>query len=170
VKRNVTVPDGSSGRTHQLSLVEGCTTNAADSVRIGIRCPDTLGCQPRFLPILKRSSPRPTCGAGIGADLWLGGGAGARTARRVLAVVAMLLGAISDALLRLQLAPVAPLVLAAVLLASPAAATRQRSTPPETVGCQAMNGMSSGAIVTKGRIMSRSSCSRMWQWYMYRPL
>jgi uncharacterized membrane protein YjdF len=31
---------------------------------------------------------------------------------------------------------------------------------------QAMNGMSSGAIVTKGRIMSRSSCSRMWQWYM----
>ena len=35
---------------------------------------------------------------------------------------------------------------------------------------QAMNGMSSGAIVTNGRIMSRSSCSRMWQWYMYRPL
>ncbi len=33
-----------------------------------------------------------------------------------------------------------------------------------------MNGMSSGAIVTNGRIMSRSSCSRMWQWYMYRPL
>src|SRR6476620_8647391 len=35
---------------------------------------------------------------------------------------------------------------------------------------QAMNGISSGAIVTNGRIMSRSSCSRMWQWYMYRPL
>ena len=35
---------------------------------------------------------------------------------------------------------------------------------------QAMNGMSSVGIVTKGRIMSRSSCSRMWQWYMYRPL
>jgi hypothetical protein len=104
-----------------LSLVEGCTTNAADSVGIGIRCPDTSGCQPHFVPILKRSSPRPTYGAGIGADLWLGGGAGARTARRVLAVVAMLLGAISDALLRLQLAPVAPLVLAAVLLAPPAA-------------------------------------------------
>ena len=29
-----------------------------------------------------------------------------------------------------------------------------------------MNRMSSGGIVTKGRIMSRSSCSRMWQWYM----
>src|ERR1700737_3412692 len=26
-----------------------------------------------------------------------------------------------------------------------------------------MNGMSSGGISTKGRIMSRSSCSRMWQ-------
>ena len=32
-----------------------------------------------------------------------------------------------------------------------------------------MNGMSSGGMTTKGRIMSRSSCSRMWQWYMYRP-
>jgi hypothetical protein len=31
---------------------------------------------------------------------------------------------------------------------------------------QAMNGMSSAGMVTKGRIMSRSSCSRMWQWYM----
>jgi hypothetical protein len=31
---------------------------------------------------------------------------------------------------------------------------------------QAMKGMSSMGIVTKGRIMSRSSCSRMWQWYM----
>jgi hypothetical protein len=30
----------------------------------------------------------------------------------------------------------------------------------------AMKGISSGGIVTKGRIMSRSSCSRMWQWYM----
>jgi hypothetical protein len=37
-------------------------------------------------------------------------------------------------------------------------------------GFQAMNGMSSFGIVTNGRIMSRSSCSRMWQWYMYRPL
>jgi hypothetical protein len=35
---------------------------------------------------------------------------------------------------------------------------------------QAMKCMSSAGIVTKGRIMSRSSCSRMWQWYMYRPL
>jgi hypothetical protein len=31
---------------------------------------------------------------------------------------------------------------------------------------QAMKGMSSGGIVMNGRIMSRSSCSRMWQWYM----
>ena len=30
----------------------------------------------------------------------------------------------------------------------------------------AMKGMSSAGMVTKGRIMSRSSCSRMWQWYM----
>lgn len=27
----------------------------------------------------------------------------------------------------------------------------------------------SGATTTKGRIMSWSSCSRMWQWYMYLP-
>ncbi len=32
-----------------------------------------------------------------------------------------------------------------------------------------MNGISSGGITTKGRIMSWSSCSRMWQWYIYRP-
>jgi hypothetical protein len=32
-----------------------------------------------------------------------------------------------------------------------------------------MNGMSSLGIVTKGRIMSRSSCSRMWQRYVKRP-
>src|SRR6266550_693869 len=32
-----------------------------------------------------------------------------------------------------------------------------------------MNGISSGGITTNGRIMSRSSCSRMWQWYMNRP-
>ena len=31
---------------------------------------------------------------------------------------------------------------------------------------QSMNGMSSAGMVTNGRIMSRSSCSRMWQWYM----
>jgi uncharacterized membrane protein YoaK (UPF0700 family) len=54
---------------------------------------------------------------GIAADSWLGGGTGARTARRVIAVGAMLLGAFVGALLLLQLAPVAPLVLAAALLA-----------------------------------------------------
>ena len=36
----------------------------------------------------------------------------------------------------------------------------------QEAACQAMNGMSSSGMVTKGRIMSRSSCSRMWQWYM----
>jgi hypothetical protein len=38
--------------------------------------------------------------------------------------------------------------------------------PPRPVARQAMKGMSSAGMVTKGRIMSRSSCSRMWQWYM----
>jgi uncharacterized membrane protein YoaK (UPF0700 family) len=61
---------------------------------------------------------------GIAADSWLGGGSGARTARRVLAVIAMLLGAIVGALLLLDLAPVAPLVLAAALLAFVTVAAR----------------------------------------------
>jgi uncharacterized membrane protein YoaK (UPF0700 family) len=61
---------------------------------------------------------------GIAADSWLGGGSGARTARRVLAVVAMLLGAILGALLLLHLAPAAPLVLAVALLALVAVAAR----------------------------------------------
>jgi uncharacterized membrane protein YoaK (UPF0700 family) len=55
---------------------------------------------------------------GIAADSWLGGGSGARTARRVLVVGAMLLGATVGALLLLRLAPAAPLVLAASILAS----------------------------------------------------
>jgi hypothetical protein len=50
------------------------------------------------------------------ADSWLGGGTGASTARRVLAVVAMLLGATVGALLLFKLGPVAPLALAAGLL------------------------------------------------------
>jgi uncharacterized membrane protein YoaK (UPF0700 family) len=62
---------------------------------------------------------------GIAADSWLGGGGGPRTARRVLAVVAMLLGALLGALLLLHLAPVAPLVLALALLAFVAVAARQ---------------------------------------------
>src|ERR1700756_2994654 len=41
---------------------------------------------------------------------------------------------------------------------APAGMSRRRTFRAEG---QAMNGMSSGAIVTKGRIMSRSSCSRM---------
>jgi uncharacterized membrane protein YoaK (UPF0700 family) len=61
---------------------------------------------------------------GIAADSWLGGGSGARTVRRVLAVVAMLLGALVGALLLLHLAPVAPLVLAVALLAIVAVAAR----------------------------------------------
>jgi len=63
---------------------------------------------------------------GIAADSWLGGGTGARTARRVLAVAAMLLGALVGALLLLQVAPVAPLALAATLLALVAVAVRTR--------------------------------------------
>jgi uncharacterized membrane protein YoaK (UPF0700 family) len=63
---------------------------------------------------------------GIAADSWLGGGTGARTARRVTAVGAMLLGAFAGALLLLHLAPVAPLVLAAGLLAFVAVAARRQ--------------------------------------------
>ena len=63
---------------------------------------------------------------GIAADSWLGGGTGARTARRVLAVAAMLLGALVGALFLLQVAPVAPLALAATLLALVAVAVRTR--------------------------------------------
>jgi uncharacterized membrane protein YoaK (UPF0700 family) len=54
---------------------------------------------------------------GIAADSWLGGGSGAKTARRVLSVAAMLLGALIGALLLLQVSLVAPLALAAVILA-----------------------------------------------------
>jgi uncharacterized membrane protein YoaK (UPF0700 family) len=53
---------------------------------------------------------------GIAADSWLGGGTGARTARRVLAVAAMLLGAVLGALLLIHVAPAAPLGVAAVIL------------------------------------------------------
>jgi uncharacterized membrane protein YoaK (UPF0700 family) len=54
---------------------------------------------------------------GIAADSRLGGGSGAPTARRVLSVAAMLLGAIIGAVL-LRIAPVAPLVLATGILAT----------------------------------------------------
>jgi uncharacterized membrane protein YoaK (UPF0700 family) len=54
---------------------------------------------------------------GIASDSWLGGGSGAKTARRVLAVIAMLLGATVGAALLLQVAPAAPLILAAAILA-----------------------------------------------------
>jgi uncharacterized membrane protein YoaK (UPF0700 family) len=68
---------------------------------------------------------------GIAADSWLGGGSGARTARRVLAVLAMLLGAILGALLLLHIAPVAPLVLAVALLTLVALAARPTGTAVE---------------------------------------
>jgi uncharacterized membrane protein YoaK (UPF0700 family) len=61
---------------------------------------------------------------GIAADSWLGGGTGARTSRRVVAVAAMLFGAIVGALLLLHLAPLAPLVLGALLLAFVAGSSR----------------------------------------------
>jgi uncharacterized membrane protein YoaK (UPF0700 family) len=54
---------------------------------------------------------------GIAADSRLGGGSGARTARRVLSVAAMLLGAVIGAVLLLHVAPVAPIALAAGILA-----------------------------------------------------
>ena len=68
--------------------------------------------------------------AAVAADSWLGGSSGARTPRRVLAVGAMLLGAILGAVLLLQVAPFAPLALAATLLALVAAsACRRRGKP-----------------------------------------
>jgi uncharacterized membrane protein YoaK (UPF0700 family) len=54
---------------------------------------------------------------GIAADSRLGGGSGAHTGRRLLAVAAMLVGALVGALLLLKVAPVAPLALADGLLA-----------------------------------------------------
>jgi uncharacterized membrane protein YoaK (UPF0700 family) len=63
---------------------------------------------------------------GIAADSRLGGGSGAHTTRRVLAVAAMLLGAFAGALLVLHVRPFAPLVLAAALLVVVAGAARRR--------------------------------------------
>jgi uncharacterized membrane protein YoaK (UPF0700 family) len=65
---------------------------------------------------------------GIASESRFGGGAGARTPRRILAVAAMLVGAIVGALLLLHIAPVAPLVLAAALLALVAGAARNPET------------------------------------------
>ena len=62
---------------------------------------------------------------GIASDSRLGGGSGTQTARRVLAVAAMLLGAFVGALLLIHVRPVAPLVLAVVLLAVVASAVRR---------------------------------------------
>ena len=46
-------------------------------------------------------------------------------------------------------------------------AFRDRRYPTRLIGAgQVMNGMSCAGMMTMGRIMSRSSCSRMWQWYM----
>jgi uncharacterized membrane protein YoaK (UPF0700 family) len=53
----------------------------------------------------------------IAADSWLGGGSGAKTARRVVSVAAMLLGAVIGALLLLHAALVAPIALASGILA-----------------------------------------------------
>lgn len=64
---------------------------------------------------------------GIAADSRLGGGSGARTARRVLSVAAMLLGATVGALLLLRVAPVAPLCLAVAILAAVTVASHRAS-------------------------------------------
>ncbi len=63
---------------------------------------------------------------GIASDSRLGGGSGAHTARRVIAVAAMLLGAFVGALLLIHLRPVAALMLAAALLALVAGAAGRR--------------------------------------------
>ena len=60
---------------------------------------------------------------GIAADSRLGGGSGERTARRVLSVAAMLLGATIGGLLLLRVAPVVPLALGAAILAIVCAAS-----------------------------------------------
>jgi uncharacterized membrane protein YoaK (UPF0700 family) len=67
---------------------------------------------------------------GIAADSRLGGGSGARTPRRVLAVAAMLLGALVGAVLVIHLRAVAALALATALLALVAAAARSRRDRP----------------------------------------
>ena len=71
---------------------------------------------------------------GIAADSRLGGGSGAKTARRVLSVAAMLVGAIVGAVLLLQVAPVAPIALVVGILAvvSVAAYRASRREQPET--------------------------------------
>jgi uncharacterized membrane protein YoaK (UPF0700 family) len=78
---------------------------------------------------------------GIAADSWLGGGSGAKTARRVVSVTAMLLGAVIGALLLLHLAPVAPIALAsgilAVVLGAADRGSRQAQSqvrPPVAIG------------------------------------
>jgi ABC-2 type transport system permease protein len=57
-----------------------------------------------------------------------------------------------------------------LILVDPVVRRTRTSRRPLGAGCSVtampahtMNGMSSGGINTKGRIMSRSSCSRMWQ-------
>ena len=45
-------------------------------------------------------------------------------------------------------------------------APRPRNCPAGWGRAQLMKGMSCAGMMTMGRIMSRSSCSRMWQWYM----
>ena len=64
---------------------------------------------------------------GIAADSRLGGGSGAKAGRRVLSVTAMLLGALVGALLVLHVAPVAPLILAAAILAIVSGAAHRAS-------------------------------------------
>jgi uncharacterized membrane protein YoaK (UPF0700 family) len=68
---------------------------------------------------------------GIASDSRLGGGSGAKTARRVLSVAAMLLGAFIGSLLLIHLRPVAPLALATAFLALVATAARRRSETPD---------------------------------------
>jgi uncharacterized membrane protein YoaK (UPF0700 family) len=71
----------------------------------------------RRLAVPELTTPPHSHADGIAADSRLGAGSGAKTARRVLSVTAMLLGALIGALLLLQVAPVAPIALASGILA-----------------------------------------------------
>jgi uncharacterized membrane protein YoaK (UPF0700 family) len=66
---------------------------------------------------------------GIGADSSLGGGPGTKSGRRLLAVAAMLVGALAGGLLALHVSIAAPLAAAAVVLAAIAVITHRLGGP-----------------------------------------
>jgi uncharacterized membrane protein YoaK (UPF0700 family) len=66
---------------------------------------------------------------GIGADSSLGGGAGSKSGRRLMAVTAMLAGALAGGLLALHVSIAAPLAVAAAVLAVIAVVTHRLRGP-----------------------------------------